>query len=299
MRLSWHQRDAIGSGDREPVPAGGQRAMADGRELLCVPLARFPLGPVAPAHHGPATRKRAERDVLEAHDLQHGRGGGVPSTEPTRTVSRVRLARHVGQRGENAVGRAVPVADTDERRAHLGDHALDPSPALRSLEDVRAGVVGRDLGLIGDRVGERPLPDLIADLIRGAAGRVHPQEHRSRPLLVGAQAAVRSPGPANARLRCRAIWMPRLSLISSFTSASRTASPTRSRTARLGCLAGSGPGDDQHGRGDRDAVVAHEPLYHVEFGLTERDRRSDRRWRGGPAKSACVWASRWRSRRER
>jgi hypothetical protein len=77
--------------------------------------------------------------------------------------------------------------------------------------------------------------------------------------------------------------MPRLSLISPFTSASQTVSPNPVEDRPPARFAGSGRGDDQHGRGDRGAVVAHEPPDHVEFGLTERDRRSDRRWRGGPA----------------
>jgi hypothetical protein len=209
VRLSWHQRDAMGSGDREPVPSGGQRAMADGRELLCVLLAPPPPLTRRSSAHGPATRKRAERDILEAHDLQHGRGRGVHSTEPTRTVSRARLARHVGQRVENTIGRAVAVADTDECRAHLGDHAFDPSPALRSLEDGRAGLVGDDLGLIGEHVGQRQLPDLIADLIRGAAGActrrsIAPLPCSSAQKLRSARRTPPTRGSGAGRSGCRA-----------------------------------------------------------------------------------------------
>jgi hypothetical protein len=56
-----------------PRVASARWPMAESSSVS--PWHRCPLGPVAPAHHGAVTRKRAERDVLEAHDLQHGRAG--------------------------------------------------------------------------------------------------------------------------------------------------------------------------------------------------------------------------------
>ena len=105
------------------------------------------------------------------------------------------------------------------------------------------------------------MPDLIADLIRGAAWRVHPSEHRPPPLLGGAQAAVRSPDPATARLTCRANWMPRQSLISPLASASQTVSPNPVEDRPPARLAGSGRGDDRHGRGSA-IVTTQLPIEH-------------------------------------
>ena len=83
--------------------------------------------------------------------------------------------------------------------------------------------------MIGDHTRDRPPPDLIADLMHGAAGRAHPHSSIAlRPALLGTQAAVRSPNPASAPLRCPVIWTPQPSLTPQFASASRTASRTRS-----------------------------------------------------------------------
>ena len=102
--------------------------------------------------------------------------------------------QHVGQRVENAVGRAVPVAHTDGPRAHLGDHALDPSHTLRHSR-TSAPVSSATIWARSATRRRAPVPDLIADLIRGAAWRVHPSEHRPPPLLGGAQAAGPLAGP--------------------------------------------------------------------------------------------------------
>jgi hypothetical protein len=103
--------------------------------------------------------------------------------------------QHVGQRVENAVGRAVPVADTDGPGAHLGDHALDPSHTLRHSRTSAP-------------VSSATIWARSATRRRAPTARSHRRSH-TRGSLARAPVGASAPSPARRRSSCGPLAGPR------------------------------------------------------------------------------------------
>jgi hypothetical protein len=83
----------------------------------------------------------------------------------------------------------VAVTDVHQRGAHLGDDPLPERTAISAhrFQQVRPGVVDDHLSLGADRVGDRLLPDLIADVVGGGSRELNVEHHLFASWIISSQ----------------------------------------------------------------------------------------------------------------